>query len=74
MPPFFTTLVSRDSGFNATLSSDEFSDQWTHLVDVFTVLLIVGGDVIGYALAQLAGGWLTPVTFSFGVVNFLKCL
>jgi hypothetical protein len=30
---------------------------------------LVGGDLIHRALAQLAGGWTTPVAFSFGVYD-----
>ncbi|KAN0069078.1 hypothetical protein V8E54_012707 [Elaphomyces granulatus] len=59
MPPF-----PRDS------ASNEFSDQWIHPGDVFSVLLILGGDVISRALAQLTGGFLTPVAFSFGWVAY----
>jgi hypothetical protein len=49
------------------LPSQEFRDQFNHPAEVFSVLLILGGDVVARALAQLAGGRLTPVTFSFGI-------
>jgi hypothetical protein len=55
------------SAFDSLMATREFSAQWTHPGDVFSVLLILGGDVVNRALAQLAGGWLTPVTFSFGM-------
>lgn len=32
--------------------------------------MIIGGEVIQRALAQVAGGTLTPVTFSFGWVAY----
>lgn len=35
-----------------------------------SVLLLVGGDVIQRALAQLSGGPITPVAFSFGWVTY----
>ena len=40
----------------------------------FTILLLLGGDVVARALAQLAGGKLTPVAFSFGTVCILHKL
>ena len=43
-----------------------FRTQWEVPSDVFSVLLLLGGDVVARALAQLSGGWLTPVTFSYG--------
>ena len=46
--------------------------QWEHPSGIFSVLLIVRGDVIQKALAQLAGGPfnITPVAFSFGWVSY----
>jgi hypothetical protein len=68
MAPFFVHLISRDSVFEASAASGEFRDQWVHPSNVFTVLLILGGDIVGRSIAQLAGGGLTPVTFSFGAI------
>lgn len=70
MAPFLKSLMSR-SIFQPSLASHQFRDQWSHPKDVFSVLLILGGDIVGRALAQLAGGWLTPVTFSFGACLLL---
>jgi len=67
MAPFLATLISRGSNFDPSVTSDEFNEQWIHPGDVFSVLLILGGDVVARALAQLAGSGLTPVTFSFGM-------
>lgn len=78
MAPSLVTLTSRGSSFDPSVTSHEFRDQWIHPGDVFTVLLIVGGDVVARALAQLAGSGLTPAAFSFGTVlpasNFLWLL
>ncbi|CAG9954297.1 unnamed protein product [Clonostachys rosea f. rosea IK726] len=56
--------------FDPSLPSGEFFQQWINPSDVFSVLLILGGDVVGRALAQVAGTGLTPVTFSFGWVAY----
>ncbi|OJJ43514.1 hypothetical protein ASPZODRAFT_161463 [Penicilliopsis zonata CBS 506.65] len=40
--------------------------QWEEPSDVFTVLLIIGGEIIQNALGAVSGDTLTPVTFSFG--------
>ncbi|EKV11130.1 hypothetical protein Pdw03_7795 [Penicillium digitatum] len=47
-----------------------FRAQWVNPSDLFSILLIIGGDVIGLALAALSGGPITPVTFSFGWVSY----
>lgn len=49
---------------------EAFSDQWRNPSDVFSVLLIIGGDIIQKALGQLSGGLLVPVAFSFGWVAY----
>ena len=66
MPPFLSKIIAHSSIFNPGIPSGEFSEQWKHPGDVFSVLLILGGDVVGRALAQFAGGWLRPPSFSFG--------
>ncbi|TVY71123.1 hypothetical protein Focb16_v000048 [Fusarium oxysporum f. sp. cubense] len=65
-------LVRR--AFHANLPSSEFSQQWKHPSDAFSVLLLLGGDVIARALAQLVGSRLTPVAFSFGTSLFRRTL
>ncbi|KAJ5514323.1 hypothetical protein N7463_003875 [Penicillium fimorum] len=56
--------------FSEYLSASGFSTQWRTPSDIFSVLLILGGDIVSRALAQLAGSRLTPVAFSFGWVAF----
>lgn len=52
-------------------ASNEFAAQWTQPSDIFSVLLIVGGDVVQLALASVTGGSpLTPIAFSFGWVAY----
>lgn len=51
--------------WNPGRTSAEFFDQWHNPADVFSVLLILGGDVVARALAQLSGSRVTPVAFSF---------
>ena len=46
--------------------------QWRNPSDIFTILLIIGGEVVQVAIAQLCAGpvpSLAPVTFSFGWVR-----
>ena len=52
-------------------SSAWLKNQWSNPSDIFTILLLIGGDVVRVAVAQLCVGpvpYLTPVTFSFGWV------
>jgi len=55
--------------FDASVPSTLFRNEWKSPSNyAFTILLLLGGDVVARALAQLAGGRLTPVAFSFGTV------
>jgi len=54
-------------------SSAWLRGQWSNPNDIFTILLLVGGDIVQVAIAQLCAGpitHLTPVAFSFGWVSF----
>lgn len=51
---------------NAGETSSRLLSQWQNPGDVFSVLLVLGGDIIARAQAQLAGSYITPVAFSFG--------
>ncbi|EWZ79011.1 hypothetical protein FOWG_16788 [Fusarium oxysporum f. sp. lycopersici MN25] len=68
MPPVLLDLIRRT--FNPGQPSSDFSAQWKNPSDVFSVLLILGGDVVARALAQLVGSRITPVAFSFGWVAY----
>ena len=52
--------------FDTRLAAQALSDQWQSPGDIFSVLLLLGGDVINRALAQITGSYFTPVAFSFG--------
>ncbi|KAK0236546.1 hypothetical protein EDD85DRAFT_770665 [Armillaria nabsnona] len=43
---------------------------WQNPSDTLSILLIIGGDVVLKALAQLAGRPFTPIAFSFGWVSY----
>jgi len=60
-------LQRRANSSHFSESADGLRQQWTQPTNVFSVLLLLGGEIVNKALAQLAGGVLTPVTFSFGV-------
>ncbi|KAI0399685.1 hypothetical protein F4802DRAFT_540274 [Xylaria palmicola] len=58
------------SHFDPVTSSSTIIRQWSNPSDVFSVLLILGSDVVAKAIAQLAGSRVTPVAFSFGWVAY----
>jgi hypothetical protein len=59
--------------FDADVPATWFRDEWKSPSNyAFTILLLLGGDVVARALAQLAGGRLTPVAFSFGTFARLE--
>ncbi|KAK0496551.1 hypothetical protein EDD18DRAFT_1309590 [Armillaria luteobubalina] len=43
---------------------------WQNPSDTLSILLIIGGDVVLKALAQLTGRSFTPIAFSFGWVSY----
>lgn len=51
-------------------TATDLSTQWRDPSDVFSVLLILGGNVVRLALVALSGGVITPVAFSFGWVAY----
>jgi hypothetical protein len=74
MSPIFNTSLLAQPYENQTrfsASTNELGMQWAHPADVMSVLLLLGGEIVNKALAQLAGGTITPVAFSFGVPTTL---
>ena len=70
MAPVIDEFIRRN--FQPGHPSQEFWSQWKNPGDVFSVLLILGGDVVGRALAQVTGSPITPVAFSFGTFSLKK--
>lgn len=77
MPPPWLKHVLRaipSAASNTTLHGPfpAIKSQWQTPGDIFSVLLIIGGDIIQRAIAQLSGGPFnfTPVAFSFGWVAY----
>lgn len=74
MAPLWTELASTVQTTSRLLprSLSEVQTQWVNPSDLLSVLLILGGDVVQTAIAQLSGGHfpITPVAFSFGWVAF----
>ncbi|KAI9728109.1 MAG: hypothetical protein M1834_007825 [Cirrosporium novae-zelandiae] len=69
LDPMAPILLARGNVTVADTSS-QLRQQWVNPGDIFSVLLILGGDVIQRALAQLSGTVITPVAFSFGWVAY----
>ncbi|KAK0201164.1 hypothetical protein DFS33DRAFT_1456339 [Desarmillaria ectypa] len=51
-------------------TSQAIRGTWQNPSDTLSILLIIGGDVVLKALAQLAGRSFTPIAFSFGWVSY----
>jgi hypothetical protein len=60
-----STVVPEKPSTKSVLQS-----QWQNPSDILSILLIIGGEVIHKALAQLSGGLVVPVAVSFGWVNY----
>jgi len=71
MQQYHKQIRAHSASFDPDLPSEDFSSQWRHPRDVFSVLLLLGGDVVLRALGQISGTWFTPVTFSFGASDDL---
>ena len=65
------STIARAPQRDPTLTASEFAKQWHNPAEVIAVLLIIGGDIIQTALAQLtASSVFVPVAFSFGWVAY----
>lgn len=69
IPKYLPAIIS-SLRRNEDLTRSNLRTQWQNPSDVLSVLLIIGGDIIQKALAQLTGGLVTPVAFSFGWVAY----
>lgn len=49
---------------------NQLRQQWSNPSDIFSLLLLVGGDVILKAFVQFHGRYFRPVAFSFGWVAY----
>lgn len=68
MPPSLRHLPLLSRDFDPGAPSAAFSREWSQPSNyAFTILLLLGGDVVSAAMGQLAGGLVTPVAFSFGM-------
>ena len=75
MPPTIRAILQSGSDVGS-----QFRTQWSNPGDIFSLLLLIGGDIVQKALAQLVGVRvplsksfsipLTPVAFSFGWVAY----
>ena len=65
-------LYNRDEIPTSTKSSATglLRQQFEHPAEILGILLIIGGDIIQKAIAQLAGRSTAPVAFSFGWVSY----
>ncbi|KAK4079788.1 hypothetical protein Trihar35433_893 [Trichoderma harzianum] len=66
--PLKRFIERRSDGMDPTPAI--FLEQMENPSEVFSVLLIIGGDIIQKAIAQLAGEKVTLVSFSFGWVAY----
>ncbi|KAK6541497.1 hypothetical protein TWF694_007305 [Orbilia ellipsospora] len=53
-----------------TTTIDYIGSQWINPSDIFSILLLLGPEIVQHAVAQLAGHCVTPVAFSFGWVAY----
>ncbi|KAI0738281.1 hypothetical protein C8Q80DRAFT_1076112, partial [Daedaleopsis nitida] len=71
-PPLLRRLLASVHPRNALNTNTTFSEQaasWQNPEDILSVLMVIGGDIVQRAVAQLAGtgpGPFCPVAFSFG--------
>ena len=68
LPTFANSSSAIDSQWQT--AAGRLASQWRNPNDVLTILMIIGGDVVQKALAQLSGPRFVPVAFSFGWVSY----
>ncbi|SJL12717.1 uncharacterized protein ARMOST_16148 [Armillaria ostoyae] len=62
--------ISKPSIMQRDSISQMIQGTWQNPSDTLSILLIIGGDVVLKALAQLTGRSFTPIAFSFGWVSY----
>lgn len=70
---FLSAMLNFPRSVNITdpsTTADYFAAQWVNPGDIFSVLLILGPEIVEQAVAQLAGRSINPVAFSFGWVSY----
>jgi hypothetical protein len=66
MAPIYKHFL-QSRAFDLKAPSAAFAAEWASPSNyAFPVLLLLGCDIVSRARAQLAGGRITPVAFSFG--------
>jgi hypothetical protein len=65
-----TSPLPTSASSQPTSVSNQLLQQWQNPSDIFSLLLLVGGDVILKAFAQFHGRSFRPVAFSFGWVAY----
>jgi hypothetical protein len=70
--PAARILRRADNKKDPGATAKEFQAQWHNPKEVIAVLLIIGGEIVQKALAQLSAGrgYIVPVAFSFGWVAY----
>ncbi|KAF9266948.1 hypothetical protein L218DRAFT_921752 [Marasmius fiardii PR-910] len=69
--PIVPTPVSLSASTTQTSVFLGVKQQWQNPSDIFTILMIIGGDIVQIALTQLVSSkFVTPVAFSFGWVSY----
>ncbi|KAK7449708.1 hypothetical protein VKT23_013181 [Stygiomarasmius scandens] len=72
MPPLLS-LSLRSAPSPTSIDFSPVREQWQNPSDIFTILMIIGGDIVQRALAQLASSHprpFIPIAFSFGWVAY----
>jgi hypothetical protein len=69
-PQILTPKNTRKFEERRDTSSNTLQKQFQNPAETLSVLLIIGGDIVQKAIAQLSGGSFTPVSFSFGWVAY----
>ncbi|KAK7449707.1 hypothetical protein VKT23_013180 [Stygiomarasmius scandens] len=73
MPPLQNISAALAPAPTTTIDFSPVREQWQNPSDILTILMVIGGDIVRSALAQLASSHprpFIPVAFSFGWVAY----